>query len=74
MTPETGVEMHNKLRDEDTREDILVSLISIKQRLSFLSKLQVINGEQFDSEELSQTFASFKNELETIIDTYQKVI
>lgn len=74
MTPETGVEMHNKLRDEDTREDILISLISIKQRLSFLSKLQVINGEQFDSEELSQTFASFKNELETIIDTYQKVI
>lgn len=66
--------MHNKLRDEDTREDILISLISIKQRLSFLSKLQVINGEQFDSEELSQTFASFKNELETIIDTYQKVI
>lgn len=66
--------MHTELDHNDTREAILVNMIGLKHRLSFLSKVQMMNGEEIKREELSAMFASFSNEIEQIIDTYQNVI
>lgn len=66
--------MQNEVDHSDTHEAILVDMIGLKHRFSFLSKVQLSNGREIKHEELSAIFESFSNDIEQIISTYQKAI
>ncbi|MGH1904984.1 hypothetical protein [Acinetobacter baumannii] len=59
---------------EDIHEDILLNMLDLKHRLSLMSKVQVINGEQLNHEELSALFSSFSKDMIDIIKRYESMI
>lgn len=60
--------------NNDVHEEILVNMLELDHRLSFLSKVELSNGEQLKREELSAMFGSFSRDLKKIIESFQSVI
>lgn len=66
--------MCTELDHNDTREMVLVNLVNLKHRLQFMTKIQVMNGEELKKEELSAMFESFHGDVAQIISSYEKMI
>ena len=64
----------NTPSNNDVHEEILINLIELDHRLSFLSKVEVSSGEVLKPEELNALFGSFSRDMKKIIDSYQAII
>lgn len=60
--------------NNDVHEEILVDLIDLDHRLSFLSKVEVSSGEVLKREELNALFGSFSRDMKKIINSLQKMV
>ena len=66
--------MCTDINHNDTHEEVLLNLMNLKHRLNFMTKIQVVNGEELKREELSAMFASFSEDMDQIISTYHEII
>lgn len=64
----------NTQSNNDVHEEILINLIELDHRLSFLSKVEVSSGEVLKREELNALFGSFSRDMKKIIESFQSVI